>query len=547
VKLQSFLLITIFVFFLGVNSVVISDIQACTNILVTPGASADGSVMISYSADSGGSLAQLFLIPAADHEEGALVEPVNWEQRYSGTKVRQVAQTYRVVNLMNEHQLTIGETTYGGREELHNEHVGLNYAELISLALQRFKTAREAVLGMGELVQEYGYSDEGETFSVADKNEVWMMDIIGKGPEHKGAVWVACRVPDGYITAHANMPRIGSFPLDDPDNWLYAPDLIEFATANGYYDPASGQPFSFRMAFDPPNPYSMRVCAARVWSVYRRSAPSQQFPDDFHRGVEGSEDYPLFIKPDQKLTVRDVMALMRDHFEGTPYDMTQGIDAGPFGSPYRWRDLKWKVDDVEYCWERPISTQQAGFVMVSQCRNWLPDAIGGVYWYTPDDCYTTCFTPFYAGIERLPHAFTLGDVDRFSWDSAWWVYNFVSNRIYNCYSRIMPEVEKVQQELEDEIFTMLPAVENTALQLHEQDPALARSYLTTYSVSTAEAMLDRWQELGDYIITRHNDGYVRKPQEESEGVEYPEAWLRRILAENPDQFKLPEWEKEATQ
>lgn len=546
-KLQFFLFLTIFVFSLGVTPAVISDIQACTNILVTPGASADGSVMISYSADSGGSLAQLFLLPAADHEEGALVEPVNWEQRYSGTKVRQVAHTYRVVNLMNEHQLTIGETTYGGREELHNEHVGLNYAELISLALQRFKTAREAVLGMGDLMQEYGYSDEGETFSVADKNEVWMMDIIGKGPEHKGAIWVACRVPDGYITAHANMPRIGSFPLDDPDNWLYAPDLIEFATANGYHDPASGQPFSFRMAFDPPNPYSMRVCAARVWSVYRRSASSQHFPDDFHRGVEGSEDYPLFIKPDQKLTVRDVMALMRDHFEGTPYDMTQGIDAGPFGSPYRWRDLKWKVDDVEYCWERPISTQQAGFVMVSQCRNWLPDAIGGVYWYTPDDCYTTCFTPFYAGIERVPHAFTLGDVDRFSWDSAWWVYNFVSNRIYNCYSRIMPEVAKVQQELENNIFAMLPAVENTALQLHEQDPELAKSYLTTYSVSTAEAMLERWKELGEYIITRHNDGYVRKPQEESEGVEYPEAWLRRILAENPDQFKLPEWGIEATQ
>ncbi len=524
----------------------ISTTFGCTNILVTKGASADGSVMITYSADSGGSLAHFFHLPAADQKPDTLVVPVNWEERYSGCQVRQVAHTYRVVNLMNEHQLTIGETTYGGREELHNEHVGLNYAELISLALQRFTNAREAVLGMAELMQEYGYSDEGETFSVADQDEVWMMDIIGKGPERKGAVWVACRVPDGTITAHANQPRIGTFPLDDPDNWLYAEDVIDFAVEKGYYDPAAGEPFSFKQIYDPPSPYALRVCAGRVWSVYRRVAPSRNFSPDYYRGVEGVEDYPLFIEPDEKLTVRDVMGLMRDHFEGTPYDMTQGIDAGPFASPYRWRDLKWKVDEVEYCWERPISTQQAGFVMVSQCRDWLPDAIGGVYWYTPDDCYTTCFAPFYAGIQRAPRAFTLGDVDRFSWDSAWWVYNFVSNRVYNCYSRIMPEVAAVQQEMEDAIFAMQPAVESTAEQLHEQDPELARKYLTTYCVSTAEGLLERWRELGEVILTRHNDGFVREPGVKSEGVEYPDAWLRRILAEKPEQFRLPLWQEEAT-
>ncbi len=520
--------------------------QCCTSILITKGASTDGSVMITYSADSAGSLAHLFHLPAADHEPGELVEPLNWEQRYSGCMVRQVAHTHRIVNLMNEHQLTIGETTFGGWEELHNEEVGLNYAELISLALQRFETAREAVLGMADLVQEYGYSDEGETFSVADKNEVWMMDIIGKGPGNKGAVWVACRVPDGYITAHANMPRISSFPLDDPDNWLFAPDVIEFAVEKGYYDPAFGQPFSFRLAYETPSPVSNRVCAARIWSIYRRSAPSQHFSVDFHRSVEGADDYPLFIKPDQKLSVRDAMDLMRDHFEGTPYDMTQGIDAGPFGSPYRWRDLTWTVDDVKYCWERPISTQQAGFVMVSQCRDWLPNEIGGLYWYTPDDCYTTCFTPFYAGIDRVPRAFTLGEVDRFSWDSAWWAYNFVSNRVYSCYSRIMPEVAKVQQEMEDAIFAMQPAVETTALQLFEQDPELAQRYLTTYCVSTADGLLERWEELGEHILTRHNDGFVREPGVKSEGVEYPEAWLRRIIEENPDQFKIPQWQESET-
>jgi len=515
--------------------------QACTNILVTKGASADGSVMITYSADSGGSLAHFFHLPAADHEAGALVQPLNWEQRYSGTQVRQVAHTHRVLNLMNEHQLTLGETTYGGREELHNTEEGLNYAELMSLTLQRFTTAREAVLGMAALMEEYGYGDEGETFSVADPDEVWMMDVIGKGPDRKGAVWVACRVPDGHITVHANQPRISTFPLDDPDDWLYAPDVIDFAVEKGYYDPEAGDPFSFKHVYDPTSPYALRVCAGRVWSIYRRAAPSQDFAADYFRGVEGVEDYPLFIKPDEKLGVRDVMALMRDHFEGTPYDMTQGLDAGPFGSPYRWRDLKWKVDDVEYCWERPISTQQAGFVMVSQCRDWLPDPIGGVYWYTPDDCYTTCFAPFYAGLQRPPRTFTRGDIDRFSWDSAWWVYNFVSNLAYNRYARIMPDVAAAQTEMEDAIFAMLPAVERTAKELHGQDPELARSYLTTYCVSTAEGLVERWRELGESILVKHNDGYVREPGGETEGVEYPEAWLRRLLAEKPDQFSLPAW------
>ncbi|MBU8871453.1 MAG: C69 family dipeptidase [Gemmatimonadales bacterium] len=522
----------------------IPTVQSCTSILISKGASADGSVMITYSADSGGSLAHLFHLPAADHEVGELVDPLNWEQRYSGCKVKQVAHTYSVFNLMNEHQLTIGETTFGGREELHNEHVGLNYAELISLALQRFKTAREAVLGMADLVREYGYSDGGETFSVADKNEVWMMEIIGKGPDQKGAVWVACRIPDGYMSAHANLSRISNFPQDDSDNWLFAPDVIDLAVEMGYYDPASGKPFSFRMAYDPPNPYSMRVCAARVWSVYRRSAPSLSFSDDYHRGVEGSQDYPLFIKPDNKLTVQDAMGLMRDHFEGTPYDMTLGLDAGPFASPYRFRDLKWKVDEAEYCWERPISTQQAGFVMVSQCRDWLPDPIGGIYWYTPDDCYTTSFQPFYAGISRVPRSYTLGDIERFSWDSAWWVFNFVSNRVYNCYSRIMPEVAEVQKEVEDALFAMQPAVESTALQLHKQDPELAKKYLTTYCVSSAEGLVERWRELGEDILTKHNDGFVRDPGVKSVGVEYPDAWLRRVISENPDQFKLPEWEED---
>jgi dipeptidase len=279
----------------------------------------------------------------------------------------------------------------------------------------------------------------------------------------------------------------------------------------------------------------------RVWSIYRRSAPSQEFGNDYHRGVEGSEDYPLFIKPDEKLSVRDVMGLMRDHFEGTPYDMTKGIDAGPFACPYRWRDLTWKVDGIKYVWERPISTQQAGFVMVTQSRDWLPDPVGGVYWYTPDDCFTTPFTPFYAGTDRVPQAFAQGDIDRFTWESAWWVYNIVSNLTYNTWSRIMPDVAAAQKEVEDAIFAMLPAVEETAVKLFEQDPELAKRFLTTYSVSTAEGTLERWKELGTFILTKFNDGYVRTEENGTEGVEYPDAWLRRLLEENPDQFRVPDW------
>ncbi len=514
---------------------------ACTNILVSKGASADGSVMISYSADSGGSLAHLMYLPAAEHEEGEWTEVKTWERKSEPARVRQVARTYAVYNLMNEHQLTIGETTNGGRKELRNKDGGLHYSELITLALQRCRTAREAVLTIAALAEEYGYRDSGETFSIADPKEVWMMDIVGKGPGTKGVIWVAARVPDGYISAHANMSRISTFPMDDPDNWLHAPDVVDFAIEKGYYDPDMGEPFSYREAYHPLNPIGMRVCMARVWSVYRRAAPSQNFGDDYHRGVEGSEDYPLFIKPDKKLAVRDVMALMRDHFEGTPYDMTQGLDAGPFACPYRWRGLTWEVDDVKYVWERPISTQQAGFVMVTQSRDWLPDPVGGVYWYTPDDCFTTPFTPFYAGTERVPRAFAQGEIDRFSWDSAWWAYNVVSNLTYNTYSRIMPEVAAAQAEAEDAVFAMLPAVEETAVRLYQQDPELAKRFLTTFSVSTAEGMLERWKELGIQILTTFNDGYVRTQEKGTEGVGYPEAWLRRVIEENPEQFRVPDW------
>jgi dipeptidase len=534
----------IFIALLVIACAAVSASANCTNLLVSKGASADGSVFITYSADSGGYLSRLFFMPAGDHTAGEPVDAVGWEDDELRGQVHQVAHTYAIVGLMNEHQVAIGETTTGGRRELYNEEGMLDYDALIILALQRSKTAREAIKVIDELCAEYGYGSSGESFSISDQNEVWLMEILGKGPGVKGAVWVAARVPDGYITAHANMSRITTFPLDDPDNWLYSPDVIELAIEKGWYDPASGKPFSFRDAYHPLDPRSMRVCAARVWSLYRRAAPSQNFPDDFHRGIQGSEDYPLFIKPDEKLSLRDVMYLMRDHFEGTPYDMTKGIDAGPFGSPYRWRGLTWKVDGETYCWERPISSQQAGFVMVCQSRSWLPDPVGGIYWYTADDAYTTAFTPLYCGIDEVPHSFTVGTISKFSRDSAWWVYNQVSNLAYDRWSRIFPDVQKVRDELEFSYLAMMPVIDKTAAELGSTDPALMKQYLTTYSVSTGERLVQRWRELAEEIITKNIDGFVVDENGESRGVGYPEEWLRRVIKENPEQFKVPKWDKE---
>lgn len=512
--------------------------DACTNILVSRGASKDGSVMITYSADAP-FMPRLVYMPSREFRDGEMMDVRAWEDDVIVGRVRAALKTFAVVGLVNEHQVAIAETTTGGREELHNPGGMLDYDGLMMLALQHSRTAREAIALIARYAEDYGYQSEGESFSIADKNEVWLMEIIGKGPGVTGILWVAARVPDGHITAHANMARITTFPLDDPDNWLYAPDVIEFAVAKGWFDPKAGKPFSWRDTYHPDlSVGSKRACAGRVWSIYRRSAPSQNFSDAWFRGVDGAEDYPLFIKPDEKLGVRDVMGLMRDHYEGTPYDMTQGIDAGPFGSPYRFRNLGFKVDDVNYMWERPISSQQAGFVMVAQLRNWLPDAVGGVYWFTPDDAYTSVFTPLYCGITRLPKYYDRGDHNRFSWDSAWWAFNLVSNLAYDRWNRIWPDVAKVQKEKEDLFFQLQPAVEEYAVELHEKGEALARKFLTDYSSGSAEQLVLDWQEFGAWLITRHNDGYLNEfDGKEPRGVGYAEEWLRRVIGEKADQLR----------
>ena len=515
--------------------------SACTNVLVTKGASADGSVLITYTADSAGFYAKLELFHAADHAPGTMIDIPG------KAGIPQVAHTYHVLGssgqgVMNEFQLAMGETTFVGREELQNKDGTFMYPLLMTLGLQRAKTAREAILVMTQLVEEHGYGDLGESISIADKDEAWVLEIIGMGEGRKGAVWVALRVPDGEISCHANQARIGVFPLDDPTNCLYSKNVIEFAVEKGYYDPASGKPFHFADAYAPADVKSKRVCETRVWSVYRRAAPSQNFSADYHRGVAGAQSYPWSIRPDRKLSTTDVMELMRDHYEGTEFDMTQGIDAGDYGMPRRWRPLYWKLnedDEQEYSWERPISTQQTGFSFVTQSRNWLPDPVGGVVWYGVDDSYLTCYFPLYCTINELPQSYVIGSIERFSLDSAWWIFNFVSNFANLKYSYMMPDIRAVQHELEGTFIAQQLGVEQTAADLFAKNPVAMRAYLTDYSVMQAEKVTKRWQELAVHLITKYNDGYVRDEDGKYPNVGYPRAWLERVLHERPTEFLLP--------
>jgi len=511
--------------------------NACTNLLVTKGASDDGSVMITYTCD-GEFHPILEYHPALDHGPDDSLEITDWSGKVRG-KVKQVPHTYAVVGLMNEYQLTIGETTFDGREELRNPDGLLDYWDMMQLALERAKTAREAIQVMTDLVDEYGYRSTGETFSIADSKEAWIMEMIGPDSGGHGAEWVALRIPDGYISCHANKARIGEFTLKDKKNCLYSTNVISFAIEKGYYDPESGQPFRFCDTYCPATPNNQRYADTRVWSIFRRAAPSQNFSPDYHRAVEGAKPYPLWIKPDKKLSIADVFALMRDHYEGTPYDMTQGIDAGTYGSPNRWRPIGWTVDSVEYAWERPISTQQTAFSFVSQSRSWFPNPIGGVLWYGLDDTYTTCYVPLYCGIDSLPRSFTVGSLDKFSWESAWWVFNFVANWANLKYSYMLPEIQGVQKEVEETFISLQPLIEKSTVDLAKSNPQLLTRYLTYYSVSQAEQVVLRWKELGEYLLTKYNDGYVKdengRPQEKG----YPESWLREVLKSRPEQFRLP--------
>jgi dipeptidase len=515
---------------------IVAPASACTNLLVTPGASASGSSFITYTCD-GEFHPILRRIPAADHQPGEMQEVKHWDGKASAT-IPYPPHTWAVNGLMNERQVTIGETTFDGRKELQNKEAGLHYWELMWLTLQRARTAREAVEVLTSLVETHGYRSTGESFSIGDPRECWILEMIGAGPGVKGAVWVARPLPDGTISAHANMARIGEFPRDDPQNCLFSKNVEAVAGAHGWYAPGKGARFNFRDVYDPANAQKKRYTATRVWSLFRRAAPSLNLSPDFHRGVPGTVDYPLWIKPDKPLALADVMALMRDHYEGTPYDMTQGIDAGPFHNPNRWRPMTWQKDGETYSWERPISTQQTGFSMIAQCRAALPDQVGGCLWYGVDDTDTSVWFPLYAGATDLPPSFTIGTLEAFDWNDAWWDFNLVAN--YACLKRsyMMQDIRAAQKELEDNFRAMQPAVEETAAKLYAQDPALCAQYLTTYSVSSGERVAARWRKLAGELIAKYNDGYVIEQGDERE-VGYPQEWLDTVVKLRPGQFKLP--------
>lgn len=512
---------------------------SCTNLLVTKGASADGSTFLVYTND-GEWLYRLDRTPAADHKPGDSLE---FRSRYGTVgKIAQAPHTYALIGFqMNEYQVAIGETTFTGREELWNKSKYLEYWHFMRLALQRAKTAREAVEVITSLAEKYGYGSEGESFSVIDPNEAWILEMIGTGDGGEGAIWVAVKIPDGYISAHANMARIGEFPLDDPENCLYSENVISFAVEKGYYDPQSGKPFRFNEVYNPASPERLKYCETRVWRLFSRAAPSRDFSSDYHRGVKDAKRYPLWIKPDRKISLPDMMDLVRDHYEGTPFDMTQGVEAGPYGSPNRWRPLNWEIDSTMYSWERPISTYNTAFSYIAQCRSWLPDEVGGIAWFGVDDTYFTCYVPIFCNNTSVPEPFTKGDIRKFSRESAWWAFNFVSNFANLRYSDMIVDIQKVQGELENKFISQQDSIAEKALELEVEKRI---EMLSEYSNKRGELAHNEWLSLGEFLITKYNDGYIKNEKGRPEENGYPEKWHRKMINIDQEKFKIPVWENE---
>ena len=524
---------------------------ACTNFIVGKKASADGSVIVSYSADSYGMFGWLYHYPAATHPEGTMRDIRDWDTgKYLG-QIKEAKQTYNVVGNMNEYQVTIGETTFGGRPELVDTTGIMDYGSLIYVALQRSRTAKEAIKVMTDLVKEYGYYSSGESFSIADPNEAWIMEMIGKGPGVKGAVWVAVRIPDDCIAAHANQSRIHKFNLNDKDNCLYSPDVISFAREKGYFSGKNSE-FSFADAYCPLEFGGLRFCEARVWSFYNMfSKATGQAYLSYVQG-ESTEPMPLYVKPDRKLSVRDMQHAMRDHYEGTPLDITKDCGAGAFKMPYRLSPLTFKVDGEEYFNERPISTQQSAFVFVSQMRSSMPDAIGGVLWFGLDDANMTVFTPVYCNTDRVPASYAEGNGDcvTFSWDSAFWIYNWVADMIRPRYSLMINDMRTVQNDLEDMYAHAQEGIESAAMKLYQDDPQKAKDFLTDYTSMSAQTAVDCWKRLAEFLIVRYNDGAVKKVKDgklvrPKEGNSapltrpgYPEDFLKEMVKKTGDRYKM---------
>jgi len=530
--------------------------DACTNFLVSKGASADGSTMITYAADSHVLYGELYRWPASDWPKGSMLDIHEWDTGKFLGKIRQIAHTYSVIGNMNEHQLAIGETTYGGKSELRNPQGIMDYGSLIYVTLQRAKTAREAIKTMVELCNDYGYYSSGESLSIADPNEVWILEIIGKGPGEKGILWVARRIPEGYVSAHANQARITTFPLDDSENCLYAEDIIDFAREQGWYK-GNDKDFSFRDTYAPLDFGGLRYCEARVWAFFNKVNKNMNEYLDYAMGKDATHPMPLFIKPDRKVTPQDLMEWMGDHYEGTPMDMTTDLGAGPFQIPYRWRPLTFNVDDQTYCNERAIGTQQTGFSFVTQSRHWLPDPIGGIFWFSVDDAATTVYVPMYCGMMDVPDSFKEGNGDllEYSDDAAFWAFNRVSNMVYLRYNYMIQDVRKLQKEFTEKFARNTMAIDKAALVLYDEDPMLAREFLTMYSCQQGDDVTEKWIDLSNYLLVKYIDGNIKKEKDgkfldNGTGVAvspdqpgYSEAWKRSVAQDAGDKLKVVKTKK----
>ena len=514
---------------------------ACTNFMAGPAATTDGSIIVTYAADSYSLYGFLRYSPAADYKEGDMRQINDWDTGKPLIQIPQVQHTYSVVGNMNEHQLVIGETTWGGREELYGE-TGVDYGSLIYIALERCRTAREAILLMTDLVQQYGYASEGESFTIADTHEVWIMELIGKGKTEKGAVWAARRIPDDCVSAHANQARITQIDFRDKKHkdWYWAEDVVSFAREKGYFD-GKDKDFSFSDTYNPLDFSGLYVCEARVWSFFRQVNADMERYYDYVIG-KSSERMPLFIKPDRLLSQQDFKGFMRDQYEGTPLDITQGTDAGPWNSKLRYGGLGFKLDSVQYWYERPTATQQTGFSFVAQIRPYAPDHIGGIFWFGVDDAATNLYVPMYCRINSIPECFREGNGDLYTYSptSAFWAYNRVANWAYSKYSAMLPEIRKVQSSWEEYFNSMIPMIDRL---VSEMSPDDAQRQLTLFSCQQAQSSTEAWQRLFEYLLVKYLDGQQRKEENGSfkrnqwgEPVgpnrpAFPEEFLRKIAPE----------------
>ncbi|MCI1682076.1 MAG: C69 family dipeptidase [Bacteroides sp.] len=516
------------------------EVWACTNLLVGKKASVDGSAFISYSCDGYGFAGSLPYTPPANYGPGALFTS-GWGGQRPYCDIPQSAHTYGVIGNINEHQVAIGETTFEGRPELEDTvKRGIDYATLMMLALQRSRTAREAIHVMTSLVEEYGYHSTGESFSIADPNEIWILEMIGKGSEEKGAVWVARRIPDDCIAAHANQSRIHKFPLHDKDNCLYSADVISFARKKGYFS-GKDKDFDFADAYNPLNFSGRRFCEARVWSFFRTYCAEMEKYISYIKGTT-DEPMPLFVKPDRKLSVRDVQHMMRDHYEGTELDPTKDVSAGPFHSPYRMSALVYTVDGKKMFNERPIGTQQSAYTFVAQVRSNLPDGIGGILWFGLDDSNMTVFTPVYCCANQVPECYSskYATSDKFSWKSAFWIYNWVAGMIRPYYSLMIGDLRTVQNGLEDQFANNQDSIESVALKLYTDYPDKAKAMLTAYTIKTAEETFHAWKTLGEDLIVKYNDCGARDSKTgHIKRIPASEDYSREVLKATKDRYVVP--------